>query len=103
MSDDTLIIMDNLSDTQREIADIIGFDNYLNLVRFVNGDSIYIPKYSELLKPCVDEEIRGKFDGYNFRELAAEYNVAVKTIYNKVPPDLRTEKRTRPIDGQLKF
>jgi Mor family transcriptional regulator len=100
MKSETDIIRENLTETQREIADIIGFDNYLNLVRFVNGDSIYIPKYSELLRPCVDEEIREKFDGYNFKELAAEYDLTVKSIYNKVSPELRTTTRSRPLDGQ---
>jgi Mor family transcriptional regulator len=95
--------MEMLTESQREIADIIGLDNYVKLVRFVNGDSIYFPKYSELMKPCIDEEIRAKFDGYNFKELAEEYDLTVKTIYNKVPPRLRVVKRNAPIADQLSF
>lgn len=97
------MILENLSDAQREIVEVIGFEGYMKLVRLVNGDSIYIPKYSELLKPCIDAEIRENFDGYNYKELAEKYNLTVKTIYNKVPKKLRIRKRNSQIDGQLSF
>lgn len=36
--------IDDLTDKQREVADLIGFDNYLKLIEYYSADTIYIPK-----------------------------------------------------------
>ena len=97
------ITLEQLSPSQREIAEIIGINSYIKLVkRFGGSNGIYIPKYSELLKPSRDTEILEKFNGYNFNELAMEYNLSVRSIYNLVSGILRKRKNA-PLNGQASF
>lgn len=101
------ITLDNLAPAQREIAEIMGLEGFIALSRFINGDTIYIPKYDSLFTPAQrierDEEIIGKFDGYNFDELAREYNLCTRTLYNIIPNGVRKTRRNGPIDGQVSF
>jgi Mor family transcriptional regulator len=95
------LISNNLTGTQRRIADVIGLKKYIELVKLINGDTVYIPKYNELLKPCLDEKIRCAFDGHNYKELADEYGLTVRTIYDKIPAAIRKDRRCRPLEGQI--
>ena len=101
------ITLDNLAPAQREIAEVVGLEPYLALARLINGDSIYIPKYDSLYTDAQriqrDEDIISKFDGYNFEDLAREYNLCKRTLYNIIPGSVRSNKRNGPIDGQLSF
>jgi len=102
MSAREFIALEDLSEFQRDIADLIGLENYIKLAKRYGGDDIYIQKYSELLRPNRDREIMDKFNGYNYSELAAEYNLSTRTIYNLVSHLIRRRKNA-PIDGQLSF
>ena len=96
------IAMENLSANQREIAEIIGLGSYLKLVRHFGGDNIYIQKYSELLRPNRDQEILEKFNGYNYSELASEYDLSVRTIYKLVSPVI-AQRKNAPLPEQLSW
>ena len=98
MSDN--ITLEQLSPSQREIAEVIGLESYIKLVRRFGGSKgIYIPKYSELLRPSRDMEIIEEFNGYNFNELAAKHNLSVRTIYKLVSSHVR-QRRNAPLDEQ---
>lgn len=101
------ITLENLAPAQREVAEVIGLAPYLALARLVNGDTIYVPKYDSVFTNAEriqrDEEIIGKFDGYNYDELAREYNLCKRTLYNIIPSSARHSKRNGPIDGQVSF
>lgn len=57
--DKIIISLDDLSDRQREIAEVIGIENYIKLSkRFGGEDSVYIQKYSEIIKSVRNKEIR---------------------------------------------
>ena len=45
---------EDLKGEQREIAELIGFDNYLKLVEKYDGEPIPIPKASSLLRPLLN-------------------------------------------------
>lgn len=95
------IAIDNLSGHHREIAELIGLDNYIKLSRRFGGDSPYILKYEELLKPARDAMIQEDFDGFNTRELARKYGLSVRSIYYKIPKSLRIKTKARPLADQL--
>ena len=108
MADNPLgITLENLAPAQREIAEVIGMEPYVALARMVNGNTIYIQKYDSLFSDAQriqrDEEIIGKFDGYNLDELCREYNLCRRTLYNIIPTSVRANKRNGPIDGQIGF
>ena len=75
------IQLSDLSGRQREIAEVIGIEKYIELSkRFGGEDSIYIQKYSELVKNTRNKEIRKRFNGYNIAELAKQYNLSERHI-----------------------
>lgn len=102
MSTQYLVALESLSENQREIAELIGLENYVKLVRRYGGDDIYIQKYTEMLKPSRDREILAKFNGYNYAELAAEYDLSVRSIYKIVSHVIQSKKHA-PLDDQLAF
>lgn len=75
------ISLNDLTGKQREIASIIGIDNYIKLSKQFGGeDSIYIQKYSEIVKGVRNTEIRTRYNGRNISELAKAYNLSERYI-----------------------
>lgn len=75
------IELSDLSENQREIAETIGLDNFFKLSkRFGGEDSLYIPKYSELVKISKRKEILRDYNGHNILELARKYNYSERYI-----------------------
>lgn len=74
------------SEQQKEIAEIIGIEAYRKLVEHYGGSSIYINKFDTITRPERDMEIRKKFNGANYHELAKEYGLSetgIRKIINK--------------------
>lgn len=76
------ISLENLKSNQHEIAEIIGIDNYVKLSKHFGGeDSLYIQKYSELVKISRNNEIRKlRKKGYSASKLAKMYNLSTRYI-----------------------
>lgn len=76
------ISLGNLKNNQHEIAEIIGIDNYVKLSKHFGGeDSLYIQKYSELVKISRNNEIRKlRKKGYSASKLAKMYNLSTRYI-----------------------
>lgn len=90
----------DLNEEQLQLAELIGLDNFKKLVLTFGGLNLYIPKKDSFNRAARNEEIRQKFTGANFKELAAEYDlteVQIRSIVN----DIVREVRARPIDGQV--
>lgn len=100
MSDEKKISLQDLYGVQRDIAEVIGVDNYIKLSLNFGGDNIYIQKYSELIKVQRNAEIRAKFDGYNSDLLAKEYDLSERYV-RILCADLIDDMRSRPPEGQL--
>lgn len=88
MNIDKLISVTQLrSEQQKEITEIIGIEAYRKLVEHYGGSSIYINKYDTITRPERNDEIRRKFNGSNYRELAKEYGLSetgIRKIINKI-------------------
>ncbi len=91
------LTIDDLPQSQKDIAEAIGLENYLKLVKLISGDSIYICKEDELLRCLRNAEIKRKFNGYNHVALAREYNLTVRSVRNIVGET----SATYVIDGQM--
>lgn len=74
------ITIDDLSEEQRQIAELIGFDNYKKLVRIFAGMSIYIPKMDSLEASVRNRKIRAEFNGFNYQELVRKYHISERHI-----------------------
>lgn len=94
------IRLQDLYGVQKDIAEIIGIDNYIKLSLNFGGDNIYIQKYSEVIKIQRNAEIRGKFNGYNSDQLAKEYDLSERYV-RLLCADLIDDMRSRPPEGQI--
>ena len=75
------IRLEDLAETQKEIAQLIGIENYIKLSKRFGGDSsLYIQKFSEISKNARNREIRKKYNGYNIPYLANLYNLSERQI-----------------------
>lgn len=97
--EDEGITLEQLPAGQRELAELLGMSMYVELTRRFGGDTIYIQKYSELQKSPRNAEIRRKFDGYNFSELAREYDLSERYVRALVQ-DITDPVRRRPLEGR---
>lgn len=102
MDIDKLVSIDQLRDDQRQLAEIIGLESYKRLVKNYAGSFLYIQKIDSVLKDVRDNEIREKFDGGNYGELAREYDLAEATVRDIVA-EKRKQLRTEPLEGQMHF
>ena len=73
---------DDLSPAQREVADLIGFENYLKLIDVYAAETIY--------------------NGDNLKALAKKYNLTTVTV-RAIVDEKHREIRARPLDGQMSF
>lgn len=97
------IKLDDLREEQREIAEAIGIEPYLQLTRRFGGTSVYVAKAEEIQRRIDrDERIRNEFDGSNYSQLAMKYGLTEVWIRNIVY-DKAVEIRKKPIDGQMKL
>ena len=97
MSDkESNISLNDLFGNQRDIANIIGVDKYIELTKVYGGDMIYIQKYTEVLKAQRNKEIRSKFNGFNADELAKEYDLTERYIRSLCSDLTARRKATSP-------
>ena len=102
MDIEKLTSMEQLRDDQKILAETIGLEAYKKLVDNYAGSFIYVQKIDSVLKDLRDNEIREKFDGGNYGELARKYNLAEATVRDIVA-DKRKQLREMPMEGQMKL
>ncbi|MBR6242117.1 MAG: DNA-binding protein [Ruminococcus sp.] len=102
MDIDKLTDISQLREDQRELAELIGLEAYKKLVKNYAGSLLYIQKIDSVLRDLRDSEIREKFDGSNYRELAREYDLAEATVRDIVA-DKKKQLAARPLEGQMTF
>ncbi len=73
------ITLDDLNNEQREVAELLGLENYIKLVKNFGGTSIYVHKAKTIEKNLRDEAIRKEFMG-DYKRLAIKYNLSVTQI-----------------------
>lgn len=94
-------MLDDLREEQKQIAEVIGIDAYLELTRAFGGTSIYIAKAEEIVKRADrDRQIREEFNGNNYSQLALKYGLTEVWIRNIVY-DKAAEIKRRPLEGQM--
>ncbi len=72
--------INNLSENQKEIAEVIGIEAFRRLAATFGGGQIYICRTETIERTSRNEEIFCKFNGYNYKELAREYNLTPCSI-----------------------
>lgn len=106
MTAETAIISEisiaDLQEQHRPIAESIGMESFLNLVKAYGGSSIYIPQMKEVTKMRIYRKISEEFDGTNIKQLANKYSVSESTVYNIVREQIQSGEHKHPqIPGQM--
>ena len=91
MSDKFNIKIEDLSGDQRELAETIGLDAYIKLVKERGGTSVYIAKQDKLLAIKRNAQIISEFNGFNHRYLALKYNISDRTLREIIEADRRSK------------
>ena len=60
---------DDLSPAQREVADLIGFENYLKLIDVYAAETIYRPKRDSFERIARNQRIVEEYNGDNLKPL----------------------------------
>ena len=82
---------DDLSPAQREVADLIGFENYLKLIDVYAAETI-----------SRNQRIVEEYNGDNLKAIAKKYNLTTVTV-RAIVDEKHREIRARPLDGQMSF
>ncbi len=74
------VTMEDVPEEFREVAEALGMKAFLKLITLCGGQDLYIPKRESLERGPRDRAIRARFDGGNYRQLAAQYRLSVRQI-----------------------
>ena len=74
------IRLEDVPGEYRDIAEAIGMEAFTQLTLLCGGQSLYIPKRESLERNARDREIRARFDGGNYRALAAQFRLSERQI-----------------------
>jgi len=64
----------------RDIAETIGMEAFLCLIHLCGGQNLYLPKMETLEREGRDRDIRARFNGGNYRALAAQYRLSERQV-----------------------
>ena len=73
-----------LKDKDREIAELIGVENYTRLINKYGGTNIYIPSQSTTKRSELSEELKQQYNGDNAAELGKKYNLSARTVIRMI-------------------
>lgn len=74
------ITIEDIDEQYRHIAEVIGVEKFIELIKQLGGTTWYIPKIDRVLNEARKRKIRKEFNKYNRRELALKYGVSDRTI-----------------------
>lgn len=94
------IRLEDLTEAQRDVADLIGIENYRKLVDIYAGELIYIPKADNFDRLVRNQKIVDEFDGTNTGELARRYHLTPVTI-RRIVDEKRKSLMVAPLEGQI--
>lgn len=90
---DMKIISECRNETVAELVDLIGVENTVTVVKYFNGNQIYIPKFRKFAKEYRDSEIYVDYKkGIGYKALSAKYKLKENTVRNIVAVRKKNEQ-----------
>ena len=74
------VLSTDFNEIYDDIIEEIGIDNFIKLCKLRGGMSVYIPKYSCIVRLARNRDIVKKFNGVNFETLAREYRLSTSYV-----------------------
>lgn len=75
-----VVTVDDVPDESRELVEVIGLDVFLEICRFAGGEHLYIPKIESVERAGRNREIRSRFDGRNYKQLARMFRMTERQV-----------------------
>lgn len=76
----TTVRTSDIPEEYLDIVETIGMKAFLELVSLCGGQNLYIPKRESIEREGRDRAIRARFNGGNYRALAAQYRLSERQI-----------------------
>lgn len=67
-----------------EMAQTIGLDAYIDLVKHYGGSQLYIPTLKMVLMDEILKRIISEYNGFNKKELIRKYGISEATFYRAI-------------------
>lgn len=74
------ICLEDIPETYRDIAEVIGLESFLRLVRLCSKQKLYVPDFSSLERAARDRDICARFKGGNYRQLAVQFRLGERQV-----------------------
>ena len=75
-----IVTAEQLSGDKKALAEVIGLEAYKKLVQHYGGSYIYVNKPDTVMRKERNDEIRNRFNGSNYSQLAQAYNLTENRI-----------------------
>jgi Mor family transcriptional regulator len=79
-ADITAVRTADIPEEYLDIVETIGMEAFLELVGLCGGQNLYIPKRESIEREGRDRAIRARFDGGNYRALAAQFRLSERQV-----------------------
>lgn len=66
---------EDIPDSVKDIVEVIGLDNFKELVKLAGGSIVYIPNESNLVKPIRNRMMREEFKG-SYKDISVKYGIS---------------------------
>ncbi|MBS5794292.1 MAG: Mor transcription activator family protein [Clostridiales bacterium] len=74
------ITIEDIDEQYRHIAERIGVEQFIELIKGLGGTSWYLPKLDKVLYRAIKRKILREYNNYNKKELALKYGISEKTV-----------------------
>ena len=64
----------------RDMLDALGMEAFFKLICLCGGQNMYVPKPETLTRNARDRDIRARFNGGNYKALAAQFRLSERQI-----------------------
>ena len=72
---------EDVSAILRPMVEIVGMEDFIEIVKVYGGDTLYIPTYKSLKIQERNRKISIAYDGFNDKELSQFYELSVSQIH----------------------
>lgn len=94
------IKIEDLPEDIRQIAELIGLEACISLIRTYGGEQIYLPKYDSISRKSRDRAIYSARLKKGYDELAHDHNLTVSAVREIIKRERRMNQK-EPVQLQL--
>lgn len=84
--------LNDIDENYRDIAEEIGVENFIKIVKKFGGTSLYIPKLKTVYNDIIRRLVLKEYNGHNKKKLAVKYDVSERTIQTIISENYNQEQ-----------